>query len=94
MKLIESVSFSIFKREDVSSGSLNLSRYWSISSKLSNTLRAEFFLSFSGGSVIKNLPACAGDLGFIPGSGRSVGEGNGSWDRKRVGHDLVAKQQQ
>ena len=40
------------------------------------------------------MPACAGDLGFITGSGRSVGEGNGSWDRKRVGHDLLAKQQQ
>ena len=78
----------------MSSGSLNLSRYRSISSNLANTLRAEFFLSFSGGSVVKNLPAYAGDLGSIPGSGRSLGEGNGSWDRKRVGHDLAAKQQQ
>lgn len=94
MKLIESVSFSIFRRECVSSGSLNLSRYWSISSKLSNTLHAEFFLCFSGGSVIKNLPAYAGDLSSIPGSGRSLAEGNGSWDRKRIGHDLAAKQQQ
>ena len=28
------------------------------------------------GSVVKNLPANAGDLGLIPGSGRSPGEGN------------------
>ena len=30
-----------------------------------------------GGSVVKNLPANAGDAGLIPGSGRSPGEGNG-----------------
>ena len=34
-------------------------------------------LSFPGGSVVKNLPANARDLGSIPGSGRSSGEGNG-----------------
>ena len=27
--------------------------------------------------VVKNLPANAGDVGLIPGSGRSPGEGNG-----------------
>ena len=32
---------------------------------------------FPGGSVVKNLPANAGDMGSIPGSGRSPGEGNG-----------------
>ena len=31
---------------------------------------------FPGGSVIKNLPANAGDAGSIPGLGRSPGEGN------------------
>ena len=31
---------------------------------------------FSGGSGVKNLPAHAGDMGSIPGSGRSPGEGN------------------
>ena len=31
----------------------------------------------SGGSVIKNLPASAGDASLLPGSGRSIGEGNG-----------------
>ena len=29
-----------------------------------------------GGSMVKNLPASAGDAGSIPGSGRSPGEGN------------------
>ena len=32
--------------------------------------------SFSGGSVVKNLPANAEDTGLIPGLGRSPGEGN------------------
>ena len=32
---------------------------------------------FPGGSVLKNLPANAGDAGSIPGPGRSPGEGNG-----------------
>ena len=31
-----------------------------------------------GGSVVKNPPANAGDIGSIPGSGRSPGEGNGN----------------
>ena len=38
-------------------------------------------LGFLGGSVVKNPPASAGDagdLGSIPGSGRSPGEGNGN----------------
>ena len=33
---------------------------------------------FPGGSVVKNPPANAGDVGSIPGSGRSPGEGNGN----------------
>ena len=33
--------------------------------------------SFPGGSVVKNMPANAGDVGLIPGSGRSL-EGNGN----------------
>ena len=33
---------------------------------------------FPGGSMVKNLPANAEDLGSIPGLGRSPGEGNGS----------------
>jgi hypothetical protein len=35
-------------------------------------------LGFPGGSLVKNLPASAGDLGSIPGSERSLGEGNGN----------------
>ena len=31
---------------------------------------------FPGGSVVKNPPANAGDLGLIPGLGRSPGDGN------------------
>ena len=34
-------------------------------------------LGFPGGSVVKNLSANAGDVGLIPGLGRSRGEGNG-----------------
>ena len=33
---------------------------------------------FFGGSVVKNPPANAGDVGSILGSGRSPGEGNGN----------------
>ena len=33
---------------------------------------------FPGGSVVKNLPANAGDTASIPGSGRSPGGGNGN----------------
>ena len=39
------------------------------------------YLRFHGGSVVKNLPANArdaGDMGLIPGSRRSLGEGNGN----------------
>ena len=32
--------------------------------------------TFPGGSVVKNLPANAGDLGLIPGARRSPGEEN------------------
>ena len=35
-------------------------------------------LCFPGGTVIKNLPANAGDMGSIPGSGKCPGEGNGN----------------
>ena len=33
---------------------------------------------FPGDSVVKNLPDNAGDVGSIPGSERSPGEGNGN----------------
>ena len=59
---------------------------------------------FSAGSVVKNLPANAGDAGLIPGSERYPGEENGNplqysclgnpidRGRKRVRHNWAAKQ--
>ena len=35
-------------------------------------------MNLSGVSVVKNPPANAGDTGLIPGSGKSLGEGNGN----------------
>ena len=35
-------------------------------------------MAFLGGTVVKNLPASAGDMGLIPGLGRCPGEGNGN----------------
>ena len=35
-------------------------------------------MGFPGGSVVKNLPADAGDSGPTPGLGRSPGEGHGN----------------
>ena len=35
-------------------------------------------MSFPNGSVVKNLPANAGDAGSIPGLARSPGGGNGN----------------
>ena len=35
-------------------------------------------LGFPGGSVLKHLPANAGDTGSLPGSGRSPGGGTGN----------------
>ena len=59
---------------------------------------------FSGGSVVKNLPANAGDMGSTSGSRRSPGEKNGNplqyssgkshWQRSLVGYspcDGIAK---
>ena len=35
-------------------------------------------MGFPGGSVVRNLPANAGDVGLIPGLGRSPRDGNGN----------------
>ena len=35
-------------------------------------------MGFPGGSVVKNLPTKARNVGLIPGLGRSPGEGNGN----------------
>ena len=37
---------------------------------------AVIYVSFPGGSVVKNSPANVGDMGLIPWSGRFPGEGN------------------
>ena len=41
-----------------------------------NTTTTMAALGLPGGSVVKNLPANAGDPGLFPGSERSSGEGN------------------
>ena len=41
-------------------------------------LMSKHLQGFSGGSVVKNLPANARDSGLIPGPERSPGEGNGN----------------
>ena len=46
---------------------------------VSNRFRDKYFkMGFLGGIVVKNPPANAGDRGYIPGSGRALGEGNGN----------------
>ena len=35
-------------------------------------------VGFTGASVVKNLPANAGDAGSVPGLGRASGDGNGN----------------
>ena len=46
-------------------------------------------VGFRGGSVLKNLPANAGDTGSVPGSGRSPGEGNSKLlQYSCVGHSM------
>ena len=47
----------------------SLYSFWEIHSPVQNK-------GFPGGTVVKNPPANAGDTGSIPGSGRSLGEGN------------------
>ena len=46
--------------------------------KLWTMKEANVSLGFSGGSAVKNPPVSAGDLGSVPGSGRSPSEGKGS----------------
>ena len=41
-------------------------------------LSTDVYRVFPGGSVVRNPPANAGDVGLIPGSGRSPGGGGGN----------------
>ena len=43
-----------------------------------NNMSQRSHAGFSGGSVVRNPPANAGDPGSIPGLGRPPGEGNGN----------------
>ena len=49
-----------------------------IKSKVASNTHVKSFLGFPGGTVVKNLPTNAGEVGSIPGLGRSPGEGNGN----------------
>ena len=53
-----------------------VSSHWTMMDIENNNLPKS--LGFPGGSLVKNLPANAGDAGSIPGLGRSPGEGNGN----------------
>ena len=52
--------------------------YFYITCKVEGEQKCIFILGFPGGSEVKASACNAGDLGSIPGSGRSPGEGNGS----------------
>ena len=66
---------------------------------------SNFIKCFLGGSLVKkNSPANAGDMGLIPGSGRSPGERNGdplsilaweiSWTEKTGGLQSMVSQKE
>ena len=55
----------------------------------------DFLFTFPSGSVVKNLPANAGDtgdVGLTPGSGRSSGGGDGNPLQSSVLEDPVDRQ--
>ena len=54
-----------------------LSFFFFWSQDVAEILLSKWCTRFPGGSVVKNLPANAGDAGLIPESRRSPGEGNG-----------------
>ena len=56
----------------------DLKMAWKKNGRSISTEQVYIHLDFPGGSVIKNPPANAGDLGSIPGLGRSPGEENGN----------------
>ena len=44
----------------------------------SNLFFPMIYMGLPGGSVVKNLPVNAGDMGSIPGLGKFPGKGNGN----------------
>ena len=52
--------------------------FWELDSIPSDLCMSLHQLGFPGGSEVKASASSEGDLGSIPGSGRSPGEGNGS----------------
>ena len=53
-------------------------KYPIVSLTFSVTLRVALIVDFLGGPEVQNLSANTGDMGSIPGSRRSPGEGNGN----------------
>ena len=51
---------------------------WEGNPKVGIFVYVQLIWGFPGGSEVKNPPANAGNVGSIPGSGRSPGEGNGN----------------
>ena len=51
--------------------------FWKVPRRGAEKRVLSHFRGFPGNSVVKNLPANAGAMGSIPGSGRSPEEGNG-----------------
>ena len=49
-----------------------------LTGKFLNCVELPVIMGFPGGSVVKNPPSNAEDVGSIPGSGRSPGEKNGN----------------
>jgi len=49
-----------------------------LASSFLNNSKTYILKGFPGGSVVKNPPASAGDVGSTPGLGRCPGEGNGN----------------
>lgn len=48
---------------------------------------------FPAGSMVKNVPGSAADIGLIPVSGRSPGEGDGNSPKKSHGQKSLARLQ-
>ena len=70
----ESQKLNIWKTKIMASGPITS---WEIDGETVEAV-VDFILGFPGGSEVKASASNAGDLGSIPGLGRSPGEGNGN----------------